>query len=227
MQIRNVLPPWLLESCVLSTYHTVAYSRTLYVKCEWAWTASLKYYNYLNIPLNIISNNLLHMESWIPSLRHSKRWCGPKKTRVKIGEIGNSTAQYLVTSRDVPELWPGERLHEGRLDASLPDEREAADVGQSVGEESVVTVEDPLEELVLSGDGRDVHRDRGAYSGKRGNRVPTAGNGVTGCRGGTGGCHGGTGAMIGERGLSRGNVGCDGGTAAVMGERGLWRGNIE
>ena len=41
MQIRNVLPPWLLESCVLSTYHTVAYSRTLYVKCEWAWTASL------------------------------------------------------------------------------------------------------------------------------------------------------------------------------------------
>ena len=41
MEIRNVLPPWLLESCVLSTYHTVAYSRTLYVKCEWAWTASL------------------------------------------------------------------------------------------------------------------------------------------------------------------------------------------
>ena len=36
-----MLPPWLLESCVLSTYHTVAYSRTLYVKCEWAWTVSL------------------------------------------------------------------------------------------------------------------------------------------------------------------------------------------
>ena len=41
MQIRNELPPWLLESCVLSTYHTVAYSRTLYVKCEWTWTAAL------------------------------------------------------------------------------------------------------------------------------------------------------------------------------------------
>ena len=30
-----------MESCLLSTYHTVAYSRTLYVKCERASTAAL------------------------------------------------------------------------------------------------------------------------------------------------------------------------------------------
>ena len=44
MQIHNVLPLSLLESCLLSIYHTVAYSRTLYVKCEWTWTAALKLY---------------------------------------------------------------------------------------------------------------------------------------------------------------------------------------
>ena len=60
MQIRNVLPPWLLESCVLSTYHTVAYSRTLYVKCEWAWTASLNYFLFLQ---NVIAV-FLFSDSW-------------------------------------------------------------------------------------------------------------------------------------------------------------------
>ena len=39
----------LLESCLLSTYHTVAYSRTLYVKCEWTWTAALIVYIYIFI----------------------------------------------------------------------------------------------------------------------------------------------------------------------------------
>ena len=92
VQIRNVLPPWLLESGVLSTHHTVAYSRTLYVKCEWAWTASLNkskggvssLKNICTHPLvNVQSTKLKSIRCKVPKMHNQDRLLIVRNARLK------------------------------------------------------------------------------------------------------------------------------------------------
>ena len=105
VQIRNVLPPWLLESCVLSTYHTVAYSRTLYVKCGRAWTASLNPHNFK-----------LHF--WTTCHRHRLRVsaaaAGAEGRPAVFAGGGRDAGRHPAAPRgDVAWWWPAPTPHRG------------------------------------------------------------------------------------------------------------------